>query len=94
MTAKETFAEAAMRHKGDCFKQNAYTLGVLSQGGLYYDFLTRHLHYDNFSIPFSQIDREVLEFMRDMLIKKGGDPPPLPEEKANSSGLSFTKKII
>jgi hypothetical protein len=62
-----------------------------------YDFLTRQMvmigSYSVASngrrgaaplgtIPFSQIDREVLECMRDKLIELGGNPPELPSADA------------
>ncbi len=52
-----------------------------------YNFLTRILSVGSSSseggfaaLPFSQLDCEVLEFMRDKLIEIGGKPPRLAEK--------------
>ena len=50
-----------------------------------YHFLTRTMNVTSGNhdggvtvVPFAQLDREVLEFMRDKLIELGGHPPALP----------------
>ncbi len=56
-----------------------------SGGGAFFHFHTRTMHVSSGSaeggmtvIPFSQLDPEVLELMRDKLIELGGKPPSLP----------------
>jgi hypothetical protein len=72
-------------------KENDYTLYAYVSGSgsttyLKYDFLARILIVVTGSseggrqvVPFSQIDRESLEFFRAVLIEKGGKPPALPD---------------
>lgn len=89
MSLKEEFKKADDRksyYKLDdavlCVQQSAYCTRYY-----YYDFLARILTVHSGSsdgganvIPFSQLDRESLEFMHDKLIELRGKPPALPEE--------------
>lgn len=75
-------------------KGNIYTLRITSQDYNFYNFnfLLRLLEIrvgtgsssggvSIVVVPFKDIDREVLEEMRNKLIELGGTPPHLPEEK-------------
>lgn len=80
-------------------KDNEVQLSVTQPGAYYdaiykYNFLTRMVLcnaglYEKKAgiefIPFSQIDRDVLEAMHAKLKKLGGSPPPLPDVSGTRS---------
>jgi hypothetical protein len=88
MALKDVFSVEAERRKDIFSKTNPTTLlhiqfvDLNHRAESYYDFLTRQ----KFSLvagelqatPFSQLDPEVLECLRDKLIEHGGNPPELP----------------
>lgn len=95
-----TAAEKYAGDNSDTFtKDNEVQLSVTQPGDYYaavykFNFLTRMVLcnagvYEKKSgmefIPFSQLDREVLEFMRDKLIELGGHPPALPAKEGTRS---------
>jgi hypothetical protein len=63
-----------------------------------YDFLARMLFVSGSSsdrvanaIPFSQLDQESLEFLRSLLIEKGGKPPALPNALPQESTETWVR---
>ncbi len=116
MGLKEDFNTAGITE--ECFRMlNPITLAYTAEGYYsshkavnIYDFLARHMVLQdskdgsiNRAIPFSQLDPESLEFMRDKLIELGGKPPALPQkaktakakqETAPKPVPAFDKRII
>lgn len=93
----------------DFTKSNDCVLSIhySARGGSHYqsyDFLSRIMTMRTGSsdggctvVPFSQLDRESLEFMHAKLCKLKGNPPPLPalpDEKPVLPGLRKTRSPI
>ena len=100
-TAAEDFASAAAKAgRLDYAKQNESTLRLYIDGTYhYYNFVMRALLSRTGGsdsgvtvTPFSQLDRESLEFMRDKLIELGGKPPALPAVKEGTQQPKFRVK--
>jgi hypothetical protein len=84
-------------------KSNDYTLRLYQSGSspyvyVRYDFLQRMLFVSGGSsdggtnaIPFSQLDRESLEFFHAMLIEKGGKPPALPDATPKETSEAWVR---
>lgn len=94
-TATEEFAAAAEK-AGDLgyARENASTLRILVGGAYhYYNFVMRVMLSDESSgyvvTPFSQLDRDSLEFMRSKLIELKGNPPPLSAAKEETRQPKF-----
>ncbi len=87
--AAEDFASAAAKAGSlEYGKDNDSTLRLkVGYAYHFYNFVmravisTRHADGGCIITPFSQLDRESLEFMRGKLIELGGKPPALPAEK-------------
>jgi hypothetical protein len=84
MSLKDDFNKLSL--KDDVFKGADHILYYNSYPQYKYDFLSRLLTvtYSSGGVaisvtPFSQLDQETLEVMRDKLIELGGKPPALPE---------------
>lgn len=85
------------------YKSGDYILSTAKStrgGTIYaaYDFLARVLTVQTYKdeggisvVPFSQLDRESLTFMRDKLIELNGKPPALPKEEEMPTLLSKSK---
>ncbi len=95
MTYKDDFARCAAATKTDrhgrtspdmyTLKNSSYALSVFYDNGpcITYDFLNRMMITTYGSemkfVLFKDLDREILEAMRDKLIELGGTPPAMPE---------------
>ena len=87
MGLKEDFESCSKDNSGNFYARGDVMLEYAPGWGpnLRYDFLSRLLLTSNSNgvntTPFSQLDPEVLEFMRDKLIELGGKPPALAGNK-------------
>jgi hypothetical protein len=98
MTLIEKFSSdnRSLSKESDCILQ-IYLGGNISHY-IKYDFLARIAIFSSGSsdgganaIPFSQLDRESLEFFRAKLIEKGGKPPELPDALATETSEAWVR---